>query len=42
MHASTCTATNTDDAAAVLACLFLLYSTVDLLVHGLVFAWRLA
>ena len=43
MPPSTCTATATDDTAVLaVACLFLAYSTVDLIVHGLVFARRLS
>ena len=42
MHSQTCAAIGTDDAAVVLACLFLAYSVTDLLVHGLVHARRLA
>lgn len=38
----TCASASTDDAAVVLACLFLAYSVTDLLVHGLVLARRLA
>ena len=43
MHASTCTATNTDDTAVLaVVSLFLLFSVTDLLVHGLVLARRLS
>ena len=43
MHSHTCTATATDDTAVLaVACLFVAYSVVDLLVHSLVFARRLS
>ena len=42
MHSHTCASADTDSAAVVLACLFLIYSVVDILTHAIVFARRLA
>ena len=43
MQSSTCAAAGTDDAAVLtVVCLFLAYSTIDLLVHSVVFARRLS
>jgi hypothetical protein len=43
MHAPSCAAIGTDDAAVLAVVgLFLLYSVTDLLVHGIVLARRLS